>query len=222
MILDETPYGLCDLWWILYLAFNNKHPVGMWNQVSYYNVPCAFDIETTSTYIGDEKRAFMYIWMLGIDGKCIIGRTWKEFEHAIEYISKYLELSESALLLVYVHNLQYEMQFIKDMFKWDRILALDTRKPIMCRSTKGVEFRCSYRLTGLSLEKVSQNLQTYRVSKMVGDLDYALVRHSKTPLSKKELGYCVNDVLVVMALIQECIDKEGSIANIPYTKTGYV
>ena len=29
-----------------------------------YNVPCAFDIETTSFYEEGKKRAIMYIWML--------------------------------------------------------------------------------------------------------------------------------------------------------------
>ena len=30
-------------------------------KLKYYNVPCAFDIETTSFYAKDEKRACMYL-----------------------------------------------------------------------------------------------------------------------------------------------------------------
>ena len=57
---------------------------------------------------------------------------------------------------------------------------------------------------------------------MVGDLDYSLIRHANTPLTDKELKYCTQDTQVVVCYIQEEIDKNGDIAHIPYTKTGYV
>jgi hypothetical protein len=222
MILDETPYTKKDLWWILYKTFYNETPKGDYRKRYYYNKACAFDIEVTSTIINDTKCAFMYIWMLGIDGYCVIGRTWEEFTFCINKIVEYCGLDEKTLLPIYVHNLSYEMQFIKDRFTWDYILALEKRKPIYCRASCGIEFRCSYRLSGYSLAKVGENLHTYKVDKMVGDLDYGKVRHSGTPLTDKELKYCIHDVLVVMAYIQECIEEEGSILNIPSTKTGYV
>ena len=53
-------------------------------------------------------------------------------------------------------------------------------------------------------------------------MDYSLIRHSNTELTEKELGYCINDVLVVVAYIQETIEREGNITKIPLTKTGYV
>lgn len=222
MILDETPYTKADLWWILYKTLFNETPKGDYRRRYYYNKPCAFDIETTSTIINGTKCAFMYIWMLGIDGYCIVGRTWEEFIWCIDKISEYCGLDENILLPIYVHNLSYEMQFIKDRFKWRYILALDERKPIYCRATCGIEFRCSYRLSGYNLEKVGENLHKYHVEKLVGDLDYSKIRHSNTTLTKDELAYCVHDVLVVMAYIQECIEQEGCINNIPSTKTGYV
>lgn len=222
MKLDSTPYKISDLWWIMYKVFNNETPKGDYRQRYYYNKACAFDIETTSVILNNTKCSFMYVWMLGLDGYCILGRTWEEFSWCIDKLIEFCGLSNEILLPIYVHNLSYEMQFIKDRFVWDYILALDERKPIYCRANCGIEFRCSYRLSGYKLEKVAEMLHTYKVKKMVGDLDYTKVRHSKTPLTEKELGYCINDVLVVMAYIQECIDQEGSILNIPSTKTGYV
>jgi hypothetical protein len=222
MKLDTTAYTKADLWWILYKTLYNETPKGDYRKRYYYNKACAFDIETTSTVINGTKCAFMYIWMLGIDGYCIIGRTWDEFSWCINKICEFCGLQEDVLLPIYVHNLSYEMQFIKDRFTWSYILALDERKPIYCRANCGIEFRCSYRLSGYSLAKVGENLRKYKVQKMVGDLDYEKIRHSQTPLSDDELGYCVHDVLVVMAYIQECIEQEGSINNIPSTKTGYV
>ena len=222
MKLDETPYTKADLWWILYRTLYNETPTGDYHKRYYYNKACAFDIETTSTIINGTKAAFMYIWMLGIDGYCIVGRTWDEFLWCIKKIVEYCALGDKVILPIYVHNLSYEMQFIKDRFNWSYILALDERKPIYCRADNGIEFRCSYRLSGYNLKKVGENLRKYKVKKLDGDLYYEKVRHSKTPLTDKEMQYCVHDVLVVMAYIQECIEQEGRITNIPSTKTGYV
>ena len=56
---------------------------------------------------------------------------------------------------------------------------------------------------------------------MVGDLDYSLKRHPETILTKEELQYCINDVLVVSAYIKEQIEREKYIHKIPLTCTGY-
>lgn len=222
MVLHETPYSTNDLDWILKETFSDVEIIGVRNRGKYINVSCAFDIEVSSFYENDEKRACMYIWMLGINGYCIIGRTWDEFKKTINNIVDKLGLNKNLRLVFYVHNLAYEFQFIKDLFEWDSVFAIDERKPNYARTMQGIEFRCSYQLSGYSLYMVGKNLQKYKVKKLVGDLDYNKIRHSKTPLTKEELQYCINDVLVVMAYIQECIELEGDITKIPNTKTGYV
>lgn len=222
MELHETPYAISDLWWILYKVFSTSRVVGIRNRAKYINVSCAFDIEVSSFYENGEKRACMYIWMLGIGGYCITGRTWKEFNKVIDKLVDYLGLGTNLILPIYVHNLSYEFQFIKDRFVWDKVFAIDERKPNYVRTNNGIEFRCSYQLSGYSLNMVGKNLTKYKVKKMVGDLDYEKIRHCETPLTKEELKYCVHDVLVVMAYIQECIEIEGDITKIPNTKTGYV
>ena len=62
----------------------------------------------------------------------------------------------------------------------------------------------------------------YPVQKMVGDLDYNLVRHSGTKLTNTEIEYCLNDIRVVMSYIQEKIENDGNIIELPLTNTGYV
>lgn len=191
-------------------------------KIEYGNIPCSFDIEVSSIYVGEEKHAFMYAFVIGINGKCIIGRTWDEVIYIFNKISEFYQLDVDKRLIFYVHNLSYEFQFIRKLFQWYKVFALSERKTVQCISNIGIEFRCSYTLAGYGLQNVGENLIKYKIQKMVGDLDYSLIRHSKTPLTDKELGYILNDGLVVMAYIQERIEEDGNITKIPLTKTGYV
>lgn len=213
--------------WILLATLFFDAPKKNNKGVYYWNHSAAFDIETSSFYSDNsegepEKNACMYEWTFGIDGFCIVGRTWEEFVTMMNRIAELLGLHEKHRLIVYVHNLSYEFQWIRKWFEWSKVFAVDIRKPLYAITTSGIEFRCSYLLSGYSLAKLGDELQRYHMQKMVGDLDYSLIRHSKTPLTKKEIGYCLNDVKVVMCYIQECIEDEGEISLIPLTKTGYV
>ena len=191
-------------------------------QISYYNIPSAFDIETTSFYEGDEKRAIMYEWTFGINGLIIIGRYWYEFEELLNNISSLLRLSQNRLLLIYIHNFSFEFQFICKRFNFIKVFATDERKPLYAQTDMGIEFRCSYLLSGFSLAKVGEHLLKYKCRKMVGDLDYKLKRNAKTPLTNQELQYCINDVRIVMSYIQELIEQYENITKLPLTKTGFV
>ena len=198
------------------------------NKIYYFNIPASFDIETSSfTFINsttgeEEKAATMYIWQLGINGAIIYGRTWEEFFAILEQLVDYLNLSPRRRLVIYIHNLGYEFQFIRKMFEWDRVFAIKQRRPVYA-ICDGLEFRCSLFLSNYALAYIGDNLlHKYPVKKLVGDLDYYLLRHSKTPLTAKELEYCFNDVRVVMSYIQEKIELDGDITQIPLTNTGYV
>ena len=186
------------------------------------NVPAVFDIEASSFLYEGKKAGCMYAWVFGINGRCVRGRTWEEFINTLDKVCKYYHLSVEKRLIVYVHNLAYEFQWIKQRFNWFNVFALDTREPVYAITTRGIEFRCSYVLSGMRLAKVGENLTKYKVAKMVGDLDYYKVRHPETPLTDKEWGYILNDGLVVMAYIQELIEREGKITKLPITKTGFV
>ena len=193
------------------------------NRVFYYNCPASFDIETSSFYNEDgEKRACMYIWQMGFNGTVIYGRTWEEWLNCLEQLVDYLQLDETHRLIIYVHNLGYEFQFIRKFFDWDKVFAIKQRRPVYALC-KGLEFRCSLFLSNYALAYIGDNLlHKYPVKKLVGDLDYSKLRHSKTPLTEQELAYCINDVKVVMSYIQEKIEQDGDITKIPLTNTGYV
>lgn len=186
------------------------------------NVPAVFDIEASSFYKGNTKQCTMYAWVFGLNGRCMRGRQWWEFEDVINRLVKEYNLSLQKRLIIYIHNLSYEFQWFKNYFEWEKVFALDDRKPVYAITKQGIEFRCSYLLSGYSLETLGKNLTKYKVEKAVGDLNYRLIRHSTTPLTDKEWGYILNDGLVVMAHIQEEIERLGDITELPLTKTGYV
>ena len=196
-------------------------------RVKWANIPCAFDIETTSFYANggsdpQDKRAVMYHWQFGIKDKVTYGRTWDELKIFLSFVRAVLDLNSERILVCYIHNLAYEFEWFREHFKWDKIFLLEERKPVYCR-TGGIEFRCSLKLAGgASLATVGKNLMTHDVKKMEGDLDYEMLRSPLTPLTEKEKSYCENDIRVLLAYIDEKIAYDGDITRIPLTNTGYV
>lgn len=194
-------------------------------KIEYLNIEASLDIETTSyTDRYGNKAAFMYIWMVGIglDNDIVYGRTWRELIEFLDNVKLELELGNSSRLIVYVHNLGYEFQFMRQYFEWESVFSVAERKPIKAHIEGGIELRDSYILSGYSLENTAKNLTKHKIRKMVGDLDYSLIRTHLTPLSDEELKYCENDVHIVMAYISEEIDNYGNITKIPATNTGRV
>lgn len=188
----------------------------------YYNGAFSFDIETSKTDIGGEPVSFMYIWQFGINGTAVYGRTWAEFLEFLTAFKKWLgngKADRHTTAVIYVHNLAYEFAFVAPYLPVKTVFARSPHHPIYFKVEGGFEFRCSYMLTGKSLADVSTSTS---VKKLVGDLDYSLIRHYKTPLTKTELAYCENDVLILCEYIAREIKNCGDITQIPLTKTGYV
>lgn len=200
-----------------------KYDNGLKVGVGYFNLAVAFDIETTSIY--DElnnKVAFMYEWTVALEDVAVYGRDWDSFKMLLNELRLWFMLSPTERLVVYVHNLGFEFQFMCKEFEWIKVFAVDERKPIVAVCKQGFEFRDSYILSGYSLEKTAENLTSHSIRKLVGDLDYSLIRHSETEMTEKELAYCENDVLIITAYIQEQIEQYGDITKIPLTNTGRV
>lgn len=208
----------------VYLSTFDIKEINTNKKVTYLNIESAFDIETTSYINNGEKSAFMYIWMFGFGlGKDIFyGRTWEDFLDLAEKLQHYFGLNENRRLVIYIHNLGYEFQFMCKYFNWENVFAINERKPIKALCSYGIEFRDSYILSGYSLANTAKNLTTHKVRKMEGDLDYSLIRHQSTQLTEKELGYCSNDIEIILAYINEQIAQYEDITKIPLTNTGRV
>ena len=204
------------------------------NLVIYYDVEMSFDIETTTLEKLDYARynktgekvvkgdAFLYHWQFCLHDTVCFGRTWNEFLVFCEKLHLYLQTSDSKRAVVYVHNLSYEFQFMKDFIEFSEIFARDAHKVMKCFSHRyGIEFRCSYFLSNMSLAKFCENSDGVIHYKLTDTYDYKKLRTPTTPLTEVEQGYCYNDVCGLC----ECIHaarKEDNLAEIPLTSTGYV
>lgn len=205
-----------------YLANKPKPGIHRGNKKqAYYDTIIAFDIEATSFMKNGRVYGTMYIWMIAIDGTFFYGRTWAEFIQFIQILSNWL--GTDARALIWVHNLSYEYQWIRKMFSWSKVFSTGKRKVVYAQTAKyPIEFRCSYFLSGYDLATVGKNLIKHKIEKKVGDLDYSLMRHSFTPLSDDEMGYCINDVMVVSCYIAEELEEYQNFCLMPLTNTGRV
>lgn len=195
-------------------------------KIKYYNIPCSFDIETTSYEFNQldtvYKVGIMYLWSFAIYDICIYGRTWDGFLLLLDRLIEFLEINLDKRLIIFCHNLDFEFQFIRKRLVWEKIFATEERKVLYTLTLSGLEFRCSYKLSGYSLAKLSDQLTEHTITKLVGGLDYSLKRHYLTPITDTELEYSICDVLTVTAYIDEKIKRDGDITRLQLTKTGYV
>ena len=173
-------------------------------------------------YIGRNKKALPYIWQFGYNDTVYYSRNFYDFITLLLTIS-----NENIHQFIYVHNLAYEFHFLINLIKkmgWtiENLLARGLRKVIQFSIKElNITLRCSCALTNLSLQKSGEQFNTPH-SKLVGELDYNIARSPLTPLSKEELGYCENDILVMYEFLRIYKEEYGHVKSIPITQTGEV
>lgn len=191
-----------------------KHPI--------VDFPCAFDIETST--LGDKISGYqthVYSWAFQLGSCCTyIGHTLSQYR---DFISRLMAcIPEGARLLVYVHNLSYEFQFLKSFFEVDELLATDERKVISFVSGS-IEYRCSYRLSGLSLSEWSRKMCVKHYKRSSETYNHNIVRYPDTKLNIHELIYQICDVRSVVECIYALLEVHSdTLMSIPLTSTGYV
>lgn len=194
-----------------------------------------FDIETTSIFVKDnevipfdknkpaefwedyKKVGFCYLWQFGIDDTVVYGRYLEDFIFFVNEIIDEIKMK----ICCYIHNAAFEFQFLRNVLSSEvKVFARTKRRPIYFVDEM-IEFRCSYMLTRLSLEKwaIAKKLP---VTKATGQLEYTAIRTPLTPLKSEELDYGERDILVMYYGIKQYVDRYGTIWDIPLTQTGEV
>ena len=190
----------------------------------YYDISCALDTETTNYIIDDDHRyAWIYIFQIMIGDTFITCRTFDELADVFTNLKITYGLNEKKRLIVYVHNLPFEFQFMRTEFRFSECLARKNRTVFkVFFDDYGLEFRDSLILSGMSLAKTAENMVHHSTRKLVGDLDYNLIRLPCTPITDTEMAYCYNDVKIIVDYIDEQREQYGDITKIPLTNTGRV
>ena len=191
----------------------------------YISLASAYDTESTNYLTRDgTKFPFLYKNMVTIkQGEKelnVVMNFLQEFEYLLQLLHDYLALGRNRWLVIFVHNYSFEHTFIYKYFlgKWGDIFCTKENTILYARLEQyNIEFRCSYLLTGYSLDKLPTKLK-----KLSGKLKYELCRiPGITPLTDEETAYCINDTRVLAEYIDEQL-KTYTITNLPLTKTAFV
>lgn len=189
----------------------------------YKDVICTFDIETTR--LEDIEQSIMYVWQMHFHHHfSMIGRTWHQLESILESFAN--ELNDDETIIIFIHNLSYEFQFLRAIHEWktEEVFAVSPRKVLKTSMFDGkIEFRCTYLHSNMSLEEFTKKMDVEH-KKLDGEaFDYTIKRYPWTPLSEYEIRYCLHDVIG----LAECLEKEmeidgDTLYTLPLTSTGYV
>lgn len=194
----------------------------------------SFDIEVTSAWMipgrglicyepghdadywnDADKYALPYVWQFSVNDTVYYGRELESFKQLLNDIPKDMHI------IIFVHNLAYEFQFLLNIMTVQDVFARAPHKPMKCsfKEYPAFEFRCSYILTNLSLASWGEQLG---LPKLVGELDYNMMRTPDTPLFDYELDYCERDCQVVYLGILDHLKSYKDVWDIPITSTGKV
>ena len=225
---NEAVYTINEL---SLMRFNLECKESKKKNIIYLEIPCAFDIETTNMYKKDaagnicpEPRpyAFMYHWQFCIGDQVCFGRTWNEFLYLLSELKRRMDLDNKRRLVIWCHNLAFEFQFFRRFVDIVDGFYKDVREPLRVLVDGGIEFRDSYALSNMTLQKFCENELGVIHYKLSGDdYDYSKIRTAITPMSDYELSYCYNDVRGLCECIASRM-KDDTLASMPMTSTGYV
>lgn len=188
---------------------------------TYKDCVCAFDTETS--YISELDRSILYIWQFQLDeALTVYGRTWAEFLDFYERVNAVMKDDE--FIVVYVHNLSYEFQFMRSLFdiEPENVFVVKSRR--ILKWTQGhFEFRCSYLQSNMSLAAFTKKFNVQHQKLSGAEFDYEKRRYPDTALTARELEYCFNDVIGLVEAIKAEMERDGdNLYTIPLTSTGYV
>ena len=195
---------------------------------------CA-DIETS--YVDGDKPADMKAWsyqqaiaMFDIETGDLKG--YEETRNILDFVENIFNFNTAIKNrgdgkgIVFIHNLAFDLRFFRAMLierfgdvEHDDFL-IDNKHWLYFRIDR-VEFRCSYKLTNMSLYTFTKEMNVEH-RKLLGANDYG-IHYSDEELSQDFHDYMRNDVLGMGESICKFFQLENiSFRNAPYTATGFV
>lgn len=186
----------------------------------------ALDTETSHNHDEENPVGWVYQWAFKFGGEVVIGRRPSELITALERIKESLEISKSKKLVIYVHNLSYDITYLHawltNAFGKSKILAVKPHKFITFE-VGGFLFKCSYKLSNKKLSTWADDLGTTHKKLEEEKAYYDEIHYQDEELSAENWAYQIEDV----ETLYECIEKQNAaygdtILTMPLTSTGYV
>lgn len=192
----------------------------------YLDKAICLDTETSHNHDEDNPKCWIYQWAFEFNRGLYYGRTPEQLMTMLSNIVEYYELNEQKRVLIFVHNLAYDISYLMlYLYEWfgnpTFVLATDNNHIFCIQYGNGLEFRCSYKLSNNSLDKWSKNVNT-QYKKLVNGIDYDVIRNQNTPLTRRDWKYQLYDVIVQSQALDNQLELYAdNLASIPLTSTGY-
>ena len=195
--------------------------------IEYADDFAVFDSETSHNHDLEHPIGWVYQWAFLFKGRYVYGRRPSEFIDLLQRLRAHYELGADRKIIVYVHNLAYDGQYLKHYLKEYagnalRIMATDNHSYLYI-DVPGFRIYCSYRLTNLSLDSLSKDYsKTYL--KAAGAIDYNIIRYQTDRLTETDWYYMFSDVASQHDAIRQYLDAQGYLNafDAPITSTGFV
>ena len=188
-----------------------------------YKVCAAYDTETTSLQISGEWHAFAYLYQLNDLRNCDLSdyepgksddvKLYRTAGQVLTYIDELIEWGEvnGVVPIIAGYNLMFDLHtiFAELCRRYNMEVNAQSSTNVytldLADEAGGalLRFWDTYHLEMRGLAAMGA---TAGLEKLVGDLDYSLVRTPETPLTDAEIGYAVRDVQVIPAYLRYLLD----------------
>lgn len=231
--MRETKVDKYNIGHILHGLFNQVETVSdkkRYSKRAEYFLRCGGGLDTESTTITDDDGKPLYAFLYHIQ-LCINNHYYymrdidlvpQFFNELCAEVRSKKDGKKQPVLILWVANLGHEWAFLKKQFAQvgiSDLFAKDDRTPLKIVLQGVVELRECIGLFGSSLAKIAKDYTA--TQKLVGDLDYSLIRTAETTLTDDEYAYCKNDVVILDELAEVAFKKfTDKGLKIPMTSTG--
>lgn len=185
------------------------------------------DIETSWNHDEEDPITWMSSAQVFFNYKYYLFRKPSELMKFFRKVHDDYGLSEDKRIVVAIHNASFDLSYLisyiqREFVEFESDGIFDAPHKIICYRHGGFEFRCTYRLTGASLARWSNEMNVHH-KKQVGLYDYNKIIFQDSELSSDEETYDKYDVLSLHeSLLKQLQNYNDDITTVPYTSTGYV
>lgn len=184
---------------------------------SYLSGIHTMDTETSVVTVDNKKHSLVYLWQICINGDTYYGRRIEDFKDFIENICESIPTGKR--LVLWVHNLGYEFQHIKDFLSIHDVFMRTNRQPMRATIDEKIELRCSYALTNCSLEDFCKKMN---VKNKIKGFNYDKLRTPDTELTDDEMEYAETDCTSLREALMKQFDiYDDNLYSVPWTASGY-